>query len=169
VKLDRRGTVITLLTALGLLIPASVWLFLSGVPTIFSPFPALTVIPALMLAQWHLEYAAVLPPAVLFLLWNPQLLRAEGKILKRSYVLFALVAVLSGVDFVLSWKWGLRYQGPPYTAIVCSINIAWIGFLSLAFRRCLNKAPSFRTSLFVHWMLFAWLCWYAFPWLGELI
>jgi hypothetical protein len=71
-KVDRRGTLITLLTALGLLIPASIGLFLSGVPTIFSPLPALTVIPALMLTQWHLEYAAALLPTLVFLAWNPQ-------------------------------------------------------------------------------------------------
>jgi hypothetical protein len=169
VKLGPLGTVITLLTALALLVPAPIGVFLSGVPTVFSPFPALTVIPALMLAQWHLEYGAALLPSLLFLLWNPQLFRAEGKIPKRSYVLFALLAALSAVDFVLSWKWGLQFQGPQYTAMVCSINIAWIGFLGLAFRRCLNTTPSFRTSLFLHWMLFALLCWYAFPWLGELI
>ncbi len=168
-KLDRRGTVITLLTALGLLIPASNGLFLSGAPTIFSPFPALTAIPALMLTQWHLGYAAVLLPTLFFLMWNPQLFRAEGKIPKRTYVLFALFAALSAIDFAVSWKWGLQYQGPQYTAIVFSINVAWVGFLSIAFRRCLNTSPSFRTSLFVHWMLFAWLCWYAFPWLGGLI
>lgn len=166
---DQRGSAITLLTALGLTIPASLGLFLSGVPTIFCPFPALTVIPALMLSSWHLEWAAVLLPVLLFLLWNPQLLRADGKIPKRTYVLFALLAVLSALYLAESWKFGLRYQGPQLTAIICSINVAWIGFLSLAFRRCLKSAPSFRTSLFVHWMLFAWLCWYAFPWLGELL
>jgi hypothetical protein len=129
VKFNRRGTVITLLTALGLLIPASIGLFLSGVPKIFSPFPALTAIPFFMLIQWHLEYAAVLLPTLLFLMWNPQLFRAEGKIPKRTYVLFALFAALSAVDFALSWKWGLQYQGPQYTAIVFSINVAWVGFL----------------------------------------
>ena len=169
VKLTEHSSVVTLLTALTLAGPASIGLFLTGVPTIFSPFPALTVIPALMLAQWHLEYAAVLIPALLFLVWNPQLFRAEGKIPKRSYVLLVLLAILSCVDFVVSWKWGLKYQGPPYTAIICSINIAWLGFLGLAFRRTLNVVTSFRTSLFLHWMLFAWLGWYAFPWLGELI
>jgi hypothetical protein len=169
VKLDRRGTVFTLLTAMGLLIPASIGLSLSGAPTIFSPFPALTFIPALLLVQWHLEYAVVLLPALLFLLWNPQLFRAEGKIPKRSYVLFGLIAALSVVDFAVSWKSGLQYHGAKYTAIVCSINVAWIGFLSFVFRRGLNTTPSFLTSLFVHWMLFAWLCWYAFPSLGESI
>jgi hypothetical protein len=169
VSIDRRGTLITLLSALGLMIPASIGLFLSGVPTIFSPLPALTVIPALLLTQWHLEHAAVLLPTLFFLLWNPQLFRAEGKIPRRSYVLFALLAALSAIDFAISWKWGLQYQGPLYTAIVCSINMAWIGFLSVGFYRCFKTAPTFRASLVVHWMLFAWLCWYAFPWLGELI
>jgi hypothetical protein len=111
----------------------------------------------------------VLIPTLLFLLWNPQLCRAEGGIPKRSYALFVVLADLSMVDFAMSWKWGLKYQGPPYTAIICSINIAWIGFLGLAFRRTLTTHATFRTSLLLHWLLFAWLCWYAFPWLGELI
>jgi hypothetical protein len=132
-----------LLTAFGLLVPASIGIFLSGVPTVFSPFPALTVILALMLAQWHLEYAAVLILTLLFLMWNPQLFRGEGKIPKRSYVLFTFLAILTVVDFVVSWKWGLKYQGPPYTAIICSINIAWVGFLGLALRRSFKQpAPS---------------------------
>ena len=166
-SLSQSGAAITLLAAAALLIPASLGLFLTGAPTVFCPFPMLTAIPALMLAQWHLEDAAVLLPLTLFLLWNPQLFRGEGKIPKRSYILFAVLVGLNAVDFVLSWKWGLQYEGPPYTAIVCSINIAWIGFLGLALRRWLNTSPSFRASLFFHWMLFAWLCWYAFPWLGE--
>ncbi len=168
-KLGPRGTLIILFAALALFVPAYIGSFSSGVPTVFSPFPALTIIPALLLAQVHLEYVAALLPSLLFLLWNPQLFREESKIPKRSYVLFVLVVALSAVDFVMSWKWGLHYQGPQYTAIVCSLNIVWAGLLGLAFRRCLNTTPSFRSSLFLHWMLFAWLCWYAFPWLGELL
>jgi len=111
VKFDRRSTVVTLNTALGLTIPASIGAFLTGVPTVLSPAPALTVIPALILSYWHLQFAAVLLPALLFLLWNPQLLRGEGKVPKRSYVLFALLAALNVVDLVVGWKWGLQYQG----------------------------------------------------------
>jgi hypothetical protein len=168
VKLGR-GALFTLFAALALLVSAYIGSLSSGVPTVFSPFPALTIIPAQLLAQGHLEYVAALLPSLLFLLWNPQLFREEGKIPKRSYVLFVLVVALSVVDFMTSWKWGLHDQGPQYTAIICSLNIVWAGLLGLAFRRCSKTTPSFRTSLFLHWMLFAWLCWYAFPWLGELI
>ena len=164
---SRRGTVITLLAALGLAVTASIGLFVSGVPTIFSPFPVLTVLPALMLSA-PLQYSAVLLPALLFLFWNPQLMRLEGKVPRRTYILFALLAALSIFYFAVSWKWGLQYQGPQFTAIICSINVAWIGFLTIAFRRCLKNTPAFGTSLFIQWMLFAWLSWCAFPWLGEL-
>jgi hypothetical protein len=40
--------------------------------------------------------------------------------------------------------------------------------LFFAFVRTWKMGASFRNSLFVHWMLFAWLAWYAFPYLGEL-
>jgi len=137
---------------------------------VFSPLPALTVIPALFLSDWHnLGNAAVILPMLLFFLWNRQLFRGEARVPKRSYVLLALLAALSVIDFVVSWKWGLRYQGPQYTVVVCSVTIAWLAFLGLAFARTRNGTTSFGTSLFLHWMLFAWLGWYAFPWLGELI
>jgi hypothetical protein len=78
--LSRRGAVITLLAALGLAVTAYVGLFVSGVPTIFSPFPVLAVIPALMLFPGPpLDYVVVVIPCLLFLLWNPQLMRRNGK------------------------------------------------------------------------------------------
>src|SRR5260370_14832087 len=87
---SQRGTIITLLAALGLAVTAYVGLFVSGVPTIFSPFPVLTVIPALLLFRPPLDYVVVGIPALLFLLWNPQLMRQEGQIPRRTYILFAL-------------------------------------------------------------------------------
>jgi len=76
--------------------------------------------------------------------------------------------LLGIADFVAEWNWALQYHGPLYTRAVCAINIAWAVFLILAFARGLKKPPSFVYSLFLHWMLFAWLAWYAFPYLGEL-
>ena len=163
---------ITSIAGAGLLIPAAVGLglFLPGAPTVLSPLPALTVIPALFLDDWHnLGNAAVILPMLLFFLWNRHLFRGEAKVPRRSYVLLALLAVLTAIDFAMSWKWALQYEGPKFTVTVCSVNIAWLGFLGLAFARTRKGTTSFGTSLFLHWMLFAWLGWYAFPWLGELL
>jgi hypothetical protein len=163
---SRRSTFITLLAALGLAVIAFIGLFVSGVPTIFSPFPLLTVFPAFILPQ-PLQYSVVLLPPLLFLLWNPQLMRLEAKVPRRTYILFAALVALSVVYFALSWKWGLQYQGPQFTAVICSINIAWIGFLIVVFRRSSKNDTAFGTSIFIQWMFFEWLSWCAFPWLGE--
>jgi hypothetical protein len=164
---SRRGIFITLLAAVGLAVIASIGLFVSGAPTIFSPFPLLTVFPALILPQ-PLQYSVVLLPPLLFLLWNPQLMRLEAKVPRRTYILFALLAALSVVYFALSWKWGLQYEGPQFTAVICLINIAWVAFLIVALHRGSKNNAAFGTSIFIQWMLFAWLSWCAFPWLGEL-
>jgi hypothetical protein len=164
-----KPAVITFVAGLGLLIPAAIGLLPSGVPTVLSPFPALTVIPALLFSDLHLVYVAVMVPMLLFFAWNPQLFRGEARVPKRSYVLLLVASALSLFDFVISWKWGLHYQSAGYTVVVCLVNILWVGFRGFAFARSWKGTSSFRWSVFVHWMLFAWLAWYAFPWLGELI
>jgi hypothetical protein len=62
----------------------------------------------------------------------------------------------------------LEYQGARHTYVVCIVNAAWIAFLWLIFARYWKREPSFKINLLLHWVLFAWLAWYAFPYLGEL-
>jgi len=64
VNSSSKPAVITFVAGLGLLIPAAIGLLLSGVPTVLSPFPALTAIPALFLS--NLANGAVIVPMLLF-------------------------------------------------------------------------------------------------------
>ena len=166
-----KSAVATLIAGLGLLVPASIGFLVSNAPTILSPFPALTVVPAFLFSDlpvWHIYKAAVVVPMLFFFVWHPGLFRGEPKIPKRSYVLL-LVAIFLGVaDFVTSWNLGLRYQGPQYIHVVCAVNVVWAVFLAVFFIRAWKNPFTFKSSLFLHWMLFAWLAWYAFPYLGEL-
>jgi hypothetical protein len=159
-----KTAVATMMAGVALLIPASIGLLISGAPTILCPFPALTVIPAFLFSR----YLAVAAPMVLFFAWHPGLFRGEGIAPKRSYVLLIILILLSVVDFVTSWNWGLQYQGSHHTYGVCAVNVGWVVFLTLAFARGWKKPSSFGFSLFLHWTLFAWLAWYAFPYMGEL-
>ncbi len=163
-----KSAVATLIAGLGLLVPASLGLLLSNVPTILSPFPALTVMPAFLISDLHLWKLAVVVPMLLFFLWHPGLLRGEPKIPKRSYALLLTAILLSVADFISSWNWGLHYQGPQYLHVVCAVNVAWVVFLAFSFIRAWKNPSTFKSSLFLHWMLFAWLAWYAFPYMGEL-
>jgi hypothetical protein len=150
--------------------PASLGLLSDNAPTVLCPLPALTVIPAFLLSFFspHLFKAALIVPVLFLFAWNPGLLRGDAKIPKRSYVLLALATVLSIVWFVSGWNYGLEYQGAQFTHVVCIVNFTWIAFLWVIFTRPWKVGSSFKTNLFLHWMLFAWLAWGAFPYLDEL-
>ena len=159
---------LTFMAGLALLIPASFGLLLTGVPTILGPLPLLTTIPALLLSTWRLYYLAIGLPVLLFFLWRPGFFRGAPQVPRRSYVLVAIITVLSITYFISGWRRGLQYQGAGYTRAVLIVNVGWAAVLVFAFVRTWKKGASFGISLFVHWMLFAWLAWYAFPYLGEL-
>jgi len=155
----------TVIVGLSLLIPACIGLLITGAPTTLGPFPGMTVIPALFLSS---RVVGVAVPSVLFFIWNPGLFRGESKIPKRSHWLLAVATVLSVIWFVMGWKYGLQYQGAGYVYKVCVANVAWVAFLGGVFARYREGETSFKLNLALHWLLFAWLAWYAFPYLGEL-
>jgi len=159
-----KSGLITFISGCGLLIPASLGLLIAGVPTIVAPFPAMTAIPALVSSR----AVAVAVPSLLFFAWNPGLFRGESKLPKRSYGLLAVATILSVIWFVVGWTNGLHYQGAGYVYKVCIITAGWIAILSALFALNWKRESSFRLSLAQHWLLFAWLAWYAFPYLGEL-
>jgi hypothetical protein len=152
---------------LSLLIPAWFGLFFSGVPTLYSPFPVLTALPAFVLSRWHLQSLAVLIPSILFLLLNSGLNRRPPNLPKRTIVLLGLLTVLTVMDYFLEWKYGIHYRGIRHTIVVYIINAMWLASLWLTVVRS-QRQPSFKGNLFSHWLLFAWLACYAFPYLGEL-
>jgi hypothetical protein len=158
----------TVISGMALLAPSSIGLFLTGIPTVFAPLPTLTVLPAFALSSCHLGIFAITIPSLLFFVWNPGLLKGTDRIPQRTYALLVVVVTLDAMWFVGGWRYGLQYQGPLYTRAVCALNVLWIALLGLMCVRSLRKEPSFKANLAFHWVFFAWLAWYAFPYLGEL-
>jgi uncharacterized membrane protein len=160
-----RSGIVTCISELALLIPGSLGLLLAGFPTVLCPFPALTIIPAFLLADWNYR-AALLVPVLLFFVWNPGLFRGAAAIPRRSFGLLAVATLLSAADFAIEWKLGLAYQGSHYTYL--AIEFVLVASVWALFIRNRRSAPSFKANLVLHWILFAWLSWYALPYLGEL-
>jgi hypothetical protein len=154
---------------LTLILPAHLGLFETGAPTVLSPLPVLTVIPLLYVGGNRLtDIAILLVPALFFAIWNPQLFRGEGRVPKRTVALFGVAIVLNAAWTAIGWNWGLHYQGARYVHLVTLLNAVWILTIGLMFLYLRRSKTAYWQSLAIHWMLFAWLAWYAFPYLGEL-
>lgn len=130
------------------------------------PHPALVFIPMIF---FGLHWAALAIPTVLFFVWNPKLFHDDARVPIQSLALLVLVTLLSIFWFVFSWKDGLAFQGAKYNHVVLTLNVLWSVILWLMFVRSRQLKQSFQLSLVFHWLLFAWLAWYAFPFFGELI
>lgn len=152
----------------GLVVPAWIGTFSSGTPTLYSPFPTLTILPALLLSKWHLEYMACLTPTTFFFLWNPGLVfKSTPKLPRRTIALLAVLSALGVIDCLFEWNYGIQYHGRRHTLIIYAVEAFWLAslwWIVVWFRR----KPSFAGNLIAHWLVFAWLGWYAFPYLGEL-
>ncbi len=154
---------LTVLAGACLLVPTFVGTLSSGVPTLYCPMPVMTILPAFL----GMLPIGLLIPAGLFFLWNPGLLKHRTNVPKRTVAAAAVLSSLTVVYFATSWDYGVQYQGGRYTVIMLVINLVWLALLWLLIVRCWRQ-PSFTTNLLLHWLLFAWLGWYAFPHLGEL-
>lgn len=158
--------VLTSLAGLSFFVPAL--FFINGgdrTDSILYPHPALVLIPMFFGLRW----AALAVPTALFFAWNPNLFRGEAKVPKRSYVLLAIATLFSLLWFVVGWKDGLAFQGAMYNYSFLIVNILWTGGLWLMVALSRKSEQSFRVNLLFHWLFFAWLAWYAFPFFGEMI
>ena len=151
---------VTFIAGIGLVLAASAGLVF--------PLSAFVLIPAFFLVSSHLTYLTVGIPMVLFFAWNISLFKGSNRMPKRTYGLYAAMVVLSAAYFVAAWKDGVHFQGKEYTVGVCAIDVAWAGVLGVILWRYPRTNRSFACNLAVHWALFAWLAWCAFPYFGEL-
>jgi len=146
------------------------------IPTPTSPYSLMVVFPLLLvsgLGSSHFPRVLIhllgcTPLVAFFLLWSSHLLAASNAIPRRSIVLLLLVTFTSCIFLYGSWSYGVRWQGLQHTLIVVSINVIFIVslfFLLFAAR----QRQTFATNYAFHVLLFIWLGWYAFPWLGELL
>ena len=166
----------TLIVGLSLLIP---WVVLVSLPSVsnesfypvwFWPFSLLLGLFGELVGRSGEAASDILTmmiPALFFFAWNPQLFRSSVKVPRRSYALFAVGAALSLGYFFSRWSEGLEVQGVQYTYNLFALNIAFVAALGFMFAPRWKGPPSFRTNLFLHWALFVWFFWFAFPPFGQ--
>src|SRR5215467_16078814 len=152
--------------------PAWVAVTGSGLLSPVHPFPMLTVVASLYSAVhgWGLAGGLIIWP-VLFLLWNPTLLLGARAAPKRTYILWLITTLLTVAwfvayfihwnDFSKRWHDIEDIQKWRTLGLINGGMAVAVGLMLLRIRYL--QRSSFASNLILHWGLFAWLAWCAFP------
>jgi hypothetical protein len=114
--------------------------------------------------------SAIYPAFVALVFWQwCRPLGRTGSVYPRRTVVAGIVAVvLSATYYVSQWSYGLEYQGLGFMIACLSASAMFLGTIAIAWYRY-RPTGAWLPGLVLHWMLFAWICFLAFPWLGEMI
>jgi len=142
-------------------------------PKLYSPYSFAVVLPTLFVTALELPKVftyllGVLPISVLYLVWSLSYIKPPFIVPRPTIILAAIFIVLSIAFNVASYRYGVQYQGQAHTLLMYGYNLVFIGGLAFILKRN-SLEPSFLSSLAFNIVLFSWLGWVAFPWLGELI
>lgn len=157
--------------AISILLGLLSWLtILPGTPQIYAPFNLVVILPMFLVGAVLGEanaWAAVTVVPIFFCLWCWPVLRGQSTLPNRSFVLLILVIGLSAFSLIVGRQFAIKYHGRDYVVGVAAISALWWALLgTLAWR--VRRRPSFSRNLWFHTVLFAWLAWYAIPYLAEL-
>lgn len=150
---------LTVAGGLALPFPASLATW-TGLPRPWAPFPIV------LLAPIAKDYdILVWLTSILFWTLGVRLLLGHSILPFYSALVLLLLAIANGLWLALCFRTGKRYQRPAHTGIVVLANAVFSGTLvGIAWRG--RRRPSYAKSYAFHWLLAAWIAWYAFPYLG---
>jgi hypothetical protein len=147
------------------------WFTISpGIPQIYAPFNFLILVPYMWtymaLGDASIVFVILIVPAA-FCVWSLSALHGGTTIPNRSLILMIVAVALSAIWWVIGFDVGIKYNGATYVAGITTINLACyavMGVLAIAGR----LHPTYARNLMFHGVLFGWLAWMAFPYLGEI-
>jgi len=114
--------------------------------------------------------SAIVPAIAVFysvLLLGHLTRKQASQIPRASVLVFWSFAVANGLFWWLALPVGIEYQGIKYTTSVILLNVFLFALAFLILKRSRHLA-SFWTSYCFHVVFALWVCWIAFPWLGEM-
>ena len=143
-----------------------------GIPKIWGPFNLVVFLPAFLLHELiestrvSLLLSTLIVP-LLFLVWTIPHTWQNPRPPIRTLVL-AICAIAFSVGSVAhGWTFAMEYHGASYVyGVVIVSAISWIAIGLLAVISLQKATPRWNAAF--HCVFFAWLAWYAIPYMGEL-
>ena len=136
-----------------------------GTPTLDSPFNIPVVLVTLLSDSMFL---GVLFIPLCFVVWCWPVLLGAAYLPLRSIVLLGISVTLSVLWHIVGFSYGIQYQGIDFVIGVSIVNLLFVCIL-ITLAVIGRRRPQYHFNLLFHVALFAWLAYYAFPYLGELL
>jgi hypothetical protein len=127
-------------------------------PSVLAPGGLPLFIVALPFGPW-----AVFFVGAVFLLVELFVMMNDGLPARKNACIVGVVAILSASFIALSWN----DDHDRHYAVAVALLSALFGVLLLLLLFFTRRSRSALSTLLVHFLLFAWIATYAFPWLGE--
>lgn len=150
-----------------------------NVPSLRAPFSFAAAISAMNIYEWGKHVLgksqiakvtwtclAAVPLGLAFVAWSYPLFQGRDPIPRRSAIAFVLLSALSIVFFVAEWSAGITHSGLAHTLVMALYNLLGAGISFWCLRRN-RQVPSYGSNLAYHAVLFSWLAYCSFPWMGE--
>ena len=148
-------------------IGAITWTSVStGVPTVYAPFPFVVILPAFL--GLPVPLISVFAAGIFALAHLRHFKGIPRPIPHFGFtILLTLNTALTALAIIIGWSYGLQYQGAIYTVGVASANCLFCS-LAWALWRVSRRPYCYGSQVIFGFILFAWLFWYALPYMGEL-
>lgn len=154
----------------GLVAGLSLLTALRWAPSLVTPLNLIVVAPVLLLAPTlgsATNIAVAMVFAVLAVIWCIPIVRRGTRIPTRSVVLLVVAGALAIACLAMDYLSGSIRRPTEHAVCVVAISLGWWMALCMLVIMA-RRRPSISRNLMFHVALFAWLAWYAIPYLGEL-
>ena len=106
--------------------------------------------------------------SLLYFGWLRPVSTGRGGFTYRTWLALLVLAATSASWYRWNWAFGIKWQGPTYTA-GCAILSAAIFFIIVVMGLVASLIHRPSVALAARWLAMAWVCTYGYPWLGELL
>lgn len=143
----------------------------SGGPTLYLPTSLAVFVPAIIIeaffsSNFFMIFLGTITIPITFMVFSYHLCIGELLIPNRSKIGSIILILLSSFYLVGSWEFGTHLYGKSFILTIYFFNLTIWGILLILYKLNLKKQTYYSNYLF-HWLMFAWLEWSAFPYLGE--
>lgn len=152
-----------------LTIPFNFIVLLLYFPSLPAPVSAFLMLGSLIIMPEKIAFLFFLiVPIFGFLATTLYILKtSRSNYLLLSKILLPIILIMNFLWFIKLYELGFESQGKIYTMFTATVSV--IGWIVIILAIFIDKRPSQVRKIRLNVFFWLWICWYSFPWMGEVL